>query len=195
MAKERRKKVTEDLKKDLMSLAEDPEMFEETAPLLFGASLIEKKMKDHLESFKCLRQSMAPRSGCRSDQFFSRGPPPVFASERQQQLRWTEVPSLPPPKKWKRDSETVPEEGTANATEIVDSETVYVSGKALPVVHILPELKKVLPFSDSQSVNGSGDSSTSYRPETCNQSEQLKQVCLHIALQNGGYTHPERPAC
>ena len=39
MAKERRKKVTKDLKKDLMSLAEDPEMFEETAPLLFGASL------------------------------------------------------------------------------------------------------------------------------------------------------------
>ena len=24
--------------------------------------------------------------------------------------------------------------------------------------------------------------------------EELKQVCLHTALQNGGYTHPERPA-
>ena len=69
MAKERRKTVTKDLNKDLMSLAEDPEMFEEAAPLLFGASF-ETKMKEHLESFKCLRQSMAPRSGGRSDQFF-----------------------------------------------------------------------------------------------------------------------------
>ena len=49
MAKERRKKVTKDLNKDLITLAEDPEMFEEAAPLLFGASF-EKKMKDHLES-------------------------------------------------------------------------------------------------------------------------------------------------
>ena len=52
MAKERRKKITKDLDKDLMSQAEDPEMFEEDAPLLFGASF-EKKMKDHLESLKC----------------------------------------------------------------------------------------------------------------------------------------------
>ena len=72
MAKERRKKVTKDLNKDLMSLAEDPEMFEEAAPLLFGASF-ETKMKDHLESLKCLRQSMALRSGGRSDQFFLGG--------------------------------------------------------------------------------------------------------------------------
>lgn len=71
MAKERRKKVTKDLNKDLITLAEDPEMFEEAAPLLFGASF--EKMKDHLESLKCLRQSMAPRSGYRSDQFFRGG--------------------------------------------------------------------------------------------------------------------------
>ena len=62
MAKERRKKVTKDFNRGLMSLAEDPEMFEEAALLLFGASF-EKKMKDHLESLKCLRQSMAPKSG------------------------------------------------------------------------------------------------------------------------------------
>ena len=61
-AKERRKKVTKDLNRDFMSLAEDPEMFEEAAPLLFGPSF-EKIMKDHLESLKCLRQSMAPKSG------------------------------------------------------------------------------------------------------------------------------------
>ena len=72
MAKERRKKITKDLNKDIVSLAEDPEMFEEAAPLLFGASF-ETKMKDHLESLKCLWQSMAPRSGYRSDQFFRRG--------------------------------------------------------------------------------------------------------------------------
>ena len=52
-AKERRKKVIKDLNKDLVSLAEDPEMFEDAAPLLFGASF-ERKMKDHLESLKCL---------------------------------------------------------------------------------------------------------------------------------------------
>ena len=76
-----------------------------------------------------------------------RGLPPVSALGRRQQLqkkRRTEVPSLPPPKKWKRDSETVSEEGTASATEIVDSETVYVC-KALPVVHTLTELKKFYP--------------------------------------------------
>ena len=72
-AKERRKKVTKDLNKDLVSLVEDPAMFEAAAaPLLFGASF-EKKMKDHMESLKCLRQSMAPRSGYRSDQFFRGG--------------------------------------------------------------------------------------------------------------------------
>ena len=37
-AKEKRKKVTKDLIKDLVSLAEDPEMFEDAVPLLFGAS-------------------------------------------------------------------------------------------------------------------------------------------------------------
>ena len=62
MAKERQEKVTKDLNKDLMLLAEDPQMFEEAAPLLFGASF-EKKMKDHLKSLKCLWQSMALRSG------------------------------------------------------------------------------------------------------------------------------------
>ena len=72
MAKERWKKITKNLNKDLVSLAEDPEMFEEAAPLLFGASF-ETKMKDHLESLKCLRQSVAPRSGYRSDQFFQGG--------------------------------------------------------------------------------------------------------------------------
>ena len=71
-AKERRKKVT----KDLMSLAEDPEMFEDAAPLLFRASF-ERKMKEHLESLKCLRQSMAPKNGHRSDQFF-RGSRPQY---------------------------------------------------------------------------------------------------------------------
>ena len=41
MAKERQKKVTKDLNKDLISLREDPEMFEEAAPLLFWASFEE----------------------------------------------------------------------------------------------------------------------------------------------------------
>ena len=76
MAKERRKKVTKDLNKDLMSLAKDPEMFEEAAPLLFGA-IFERKMKEHVESLKCLRQSMARKSGYRSDQFFEGATPNI----------------------------------------------------------------------------------------------------------------------
>ena len=42
-------------------------MLEEAAPFRFGASF-EKKMKDHLESIKSLRESMAPKGGYRSDQ-------------------------------------------------------------------------------------------------------------------------------
>ena len=59
-----------------MSLAKDPEMFEEAAPFLFGASF-ERKMKEHVESLKCLRQSMAPKSGYRSDQFFKGATPNI----------------------------------------------------------------------------------------------------------------------
>ena len=93
-----------------MSMAEDPEMFKEAALLLFGTSF-EKKMKDHLESLKCLRQYMAPKSGYRSEQFFR-----VSASGQWQQLprkRRTEIPPLPPPKKRRRDTETILEEQQA----------------------------------------------------------------------------------
>ena len=105
MVKERWKKVTKDLNKDLISPAEDPEMFEEAAPLLFWVSF-EEKMKDHLEGLKCLRQLMAPKSGYRSDKFW-RVLPPVSTSGRWQQLprkRQTKIPPLPPPKRWKRDT-------------------------------------------------------------------------------------------
>ena len=43
-------------------------------------------------------------------------------------------------------------------------------------------------------VNHLPGSQERWRPEARNQSEELKQVCLHRAFQNGGYTHPERPA-
>ena len=59
-AKERRKKVTKDLNTDLVSLSEDPELFEDAAPLLFGASF-ERKMKEQLENLKCIRQSVTPQ--------------------------------------------------------------------------------------------------------------------------------------
>ena len=52
-------------------IAEDKEVFHGVAPLLFGNSF-ERKMKEHLESLKCLRQS--PKSG--TDQFF-RGAAPT----------------------------------------------------------------------------------------------------------------------
>ena len=78
MTKERRKKVVKDLNKDLLPLAEDSEVFEEAAPLLFGSSF-ERKMKEHLESLKCLRKSLAPKAGSRGDQFF-RGSRPYYPS-------------------------------------------------------------------------------------------------------------------
>ena len=51
-------------------LADDEEAFKGAAPLLFGESF-ERRMKDHLESLKCLRRSMAPKPG--TDQFFRKG--------------------------------------------------------------------------------------------------------------------------
>ena len=52
---------------------------------------------------------------------------------RRQQLqrkRRTEVPPLPPPKKWKREPETVPEEGATSATEVVDSDSLCMESIA-----------------------------------------------------------------
>ena len=43
-------------------------------------------------------------------------------------------------------------------------------------------------------VNRLPSSQERWMSEVCNKSQELKQVCLHRALQNGGYTHPERPA-
>ena len=63
----RRKRVLRDLNKDLLPLKE---VFKGAAPLHFGDSF-EKKMKEHLESLKCLWQSTAPKSGI--DQCFRRG--------------------------------------------------------------------------------------------------------------------------
>ena len=60
-------RVLRDLNKDLVLLAEDEEAFKGAAPLLFGETF-ERRMKDHLESLKCLRRSMAPKPG--TDQFF-----------------------------------------------------------------------------------------------------------------------------
>ena len=66
-----RKRVLRDLNKDLLHLAEDKEAFKGAAPpLLFGDSF-ERKMKEHLESLKCLRRSIAPKSG--PEQFFRKG--------------------------------------------------------------------------------------------------------------------------
>lgn len=86
MAKEKRKKVTKDFNRDLILLAEDPEMFEEAALLLFGASF-EKKMKDHLESLKCLRQSMAPKSGYHDIIYKTRVIPSAHPPAQRQILR------------------------------------------------------------------------------------------------------------
>ena len=60
-------RVLRDLNKDLVLLAEDEEAFKGAAPLLFGETF-KRRMKDHLESLKCLRHSMAPKPG--TDQFF-----------------------------------------------------------------------------------------------------------------------------
>ena len=70
MTCDHRKRVLRNLNKDLLPLAEDEEAFKGAVPLLFGDSF-EKRMKEHLESLKCLRRSTAPKSG--TDQFFRRG--------------------------------------------------------------------------------------------------------------------------
>ena len=70
MTCERRKRVLRDLNKDLLPLAEDEEAFKGAAPLFHGETF-ERRMKDHLESLKCLRRSMAPKPG--TDQFFRKG--------------------------------------------------------------------------------------------------------------------------
>ena len=51
-------------------------MFEDAAPLLFGASF-ERKMKEHLESLKCLRQSMAPKMGTEVTSFCEEAAPSI----------------------------------------------------------------------------------------------------------------------
>lgn len=70
MTTERRRRILKDLNKDLLPLAEDADAFKGAAPLLFGGNF-EAKMKGHLESLKCLRQSIAPKTGA-GDQFFRR---------------------------------------------------------------------------------------------------------------------------
>ena len=65
-----------------------------------------------------------------------------------------------------------------------DSETVYVC-KALPVVHTLTE--KVLPFYDSQSVNQSRDSSSSYRVSKAQSAPSWETPALQKQL---GEDHP-----
>ena len=74
MTCDRRKRVLRDLNKDLLPLAEDEEVFKGAAPLPFGDSF-KRKMKEHLESLKCLRRSIAPKSG--PEQFFSERPLPL----------------------------------------------------------------------------------------------------------------------
>ena len=72
--KKKKKKNNEDLNN--MSLAEDPEYLRKLLPSFFCASF-EKKMKDHLESLKCLGQSLAQKSGYRNDQFFEGAAPSI----------------------------------------------------------------------------------------------------------------------
>ena len=67
MSKERRKKILKELNRDLVPLAENAEMFDESAPLLFGNSF-EKRMKEHVDSLRCLRNN-STRQNC----FFSKG--------------------------------------------------------------------------------------------------------------------------
>ena len=142
-AKERRKKVTKGLNKDLMSLAEDPEMkFEEAAPLLFGASFV-KKMKDHLESLRCLRQSMNPKCGSRGDQFFQGGRRQYLPRGGGSNFRGRDGQRFHPYPHQRGGRES---DSKCSRNRLRDS----YAWKALPVVHILPELKK---FYSSVTVN------------------------------------------
>ena len=53
MSQERQKKVISCLNKRVHPLAEDEDIFADAAPLLLGKAF-ETKIKDHLESLKCL---------------------------------------------------------------------------------------------------------------------------------------------
>ena len=151
MTKERRQKVTKDLNKDLMSLAKDPEMFEDAAPLLFGA-LFEKEMKEHLEPEVSQTVDGPPKLGAEVTSFFSRGPPPASASgwwRQQQRKRQTEISPLPPLKQGKRDTETIPEEGTAwLSRNSLRRDSLRMENITFGAC--FARIKRVLPFCDNQ---------------------------------------------
>jgi hypothetical protein len=74
ISKERRKKIAKELNKDILPLVESDNMFDEAAPMLFGDGF-ENKVKDHVESLKCLRRAITFSSSSRgrTSNFFRRG--------------------------------------------------------------------------------------------------------------------------
>jgi hypothetical protein len=71
ISKERRKKIAKELNKDIVPLIEVEDIFEGAAPMLFGDGF-ESKVKDHVQSLKCLRKSMTFQ-GSSGTNFFRRG--------------------------------------------------------------------------------------------------------------------------
>ena len=122
MTCERRKRVLRDLNKDLLPLAEDEEAFKGAAPLFHGETF-ERRMKDHLESLKCLRRSMAPKPG--TDQFFrkgrtlypARGGGVMGGLQLQRKRRGSEVQPL----STKKQRQTLPEGQSQQETVTVES--------------------------------------------------------------------------
>ena len=104
-------------------------MIEEAAPLLFGASF-EEEMKEHLESLKCLGQSMAPQNGYRSDHFFEGVAHSIClrvaaaTTEEEADRDFTLTPT----------EEVEERHRDHSRAEIVYTETIYV-WKTLPLVH------------------------------------------------------------
>ena len=154
MTCERRKRVLRDLNKDLLPLAEDQEAFKGAAPLLYGETF-ERRMKDHLESLKCLRRSMAPKPG--TDQFFRKGRSLYPArgggnfrgrggGQRYNPYQQRSRPSEDPSK---------------NSDNRICNCNVFMS---LPLVHVMPEMQIIiLSLYHCQPVEMHGNRTYSYR--------------------------------
>lgn len=64
-SKERGRKILQDMSKDILALVEEDDMFSVTAPLLHG-DRFEKKMKDHMDTGRCLRNVSGTREKAHS---------------------------------------------------------------------------------------------------------------------------------
>ena len=128
---------------------------------------------------------MGPKSGYRSDQFFFEG---ATASTRLGAVAATTEEEADRDSSFTKQVERDADHFRGRNSKLnrnSHSETIYV-WKTFPLVDILPELKKVLPFCDSQSVSGSGNSSSSYRVTKMQSTPSCETPTPTLGLAHGG---------